>query len=119
MNPMIRVLLFPALVFAGAASASPPLDASPAPASSVVLQFASGGNPLAGVSFGLRAVDRVPVLPGQRSLAHLRPGLRTIEFTCPAAMGVTQQLQFDFPADGTYEVVCSAGKPASIRAAGC
>jgi hypothetical protein len=112
-----------ALLLVGAASApaavtAPNPTSAPAP---VVLQFAGGGNPLVGVSFGLAAVDAVPLQPGERRLAHVSPGRRAIQFTCPADMTAINRIEFDFAADHSYELVCGPGPgvSATIRESGC
>ena len=91
-----------------------------APASDALIQFDSD-SPLGGISYGLDAVDGQRLILGQRSVAHVAPGLRTIAFSCPnsplAAGG--NRLTFEFKADQKYALQCRAGQPVMIRASGC
>jgi hypothetical protein len=91
-----------------------------APAPDAVIRFDSD-SPLRGISYGLDAVDGQRLILGQRTTAHVAPGLRTIEYSCPDAPLASggNRLTFAFEADQVYALQCRAGQPVVIRASGC
>jgi len=107
------------VVSAITATAPGPSVAQPAPQPrNAVLQYVAPFQALAGISYGLTAVDGQPLILDQRVTTHVDPGVRTVWYSCPNASGGSR-LSFDFQAGQIYELVCREGHPAEIRAAGC
>jgi hypothetical protein len=86
-----------------------------------VLQYVAPFQALAGISYGMTAVDNRALILDQRTTARVASGLRTVSFSCPNASSLAggSQLRFNFKAGQAYELVCREGQPAEIRAAGC
>jgi hypothetical protein len=86
-----------------------------------VLQYVAPFQSLAGISYGMTAVDNQALILDQRTTARVASGLRTVSYSCPneSSMAGGSRLSFNFKAGQMYELVCREGQPAEIRAAGC
>jgi hypothetical protein len=81
------------------------------------LNFVSSNSVLAGISFGMNAVDGRSLLLDQRTSTRLAAGRRTIWYSCPGAQGGA--ISFDFAPETRYELSCGS-LGAQIRVAeGC
>jgi hypothetical protein len=80
------------------------------------LRFVSANAALAGISFGMNAVDGRSLLLDQRTSTHLAGGRRTIWYSCPNEP-MSQGITFDFVPGTRYELACRAGQAAQVRVA--
>ena len=87
------------------------------PAADASLRFVAKDQPLAGISFGIDAIDGQRRGYGQKTSARLLAGRRTVWYTCPGQASAGARMSFDFEAGGRYELDCSAGPEAVIRRA--
>ena len=94
------------------------LASTPAPATAS-LRFDAGATTLAGISYGIDAVDSRPSLFAERMQARIPAGLRTVWYSCPneAAPREGARLRFEFEAGADYRLVCRPGRDAEIRRA--
>ena len=83
------------------------------------LQYVAPFQPLAGISYGMTAVDGQPLILGQRVGTQVASGFRTVWYSCPDDPQGSNSQGFDFKAGQTYELVCRDGQQAEIREAGC
>ena len=99
-----------------AAGTPPPPSARPA-----TLSFDTSGNVLAGISFGIEAVDSRPTFLGDRRATQVPAGVRTVSYSCPGSDPSTQgaRITFDFAEGGAYRLTCRSGQAAIIRADDC
>ena len=93
----------------------------PSETPAATLHFVAANSTLAGISFGMNAVDGRTLLLDQRTNTQLAAGRRTIWYSCPnepaAQVGA---LTFDFAPGTRYELTCRSGLGAQIRVAeGC
>jgi hypothetical protein len=105
-----------------AAPAQAGLPSAPQAASPATLQFDAMGGVLAGISYGIDAVDARPSLFGDRRAASLAAGIRVVSYSCPGTPGASpgvQAIRFDFAAGRAYRLVCMPGGSAEIRPADC
>jgi len=114
--PVFASFLLLAATTATTVAAAP----SPAPADAQ-LAFVARGTPLAGISFGIEAVDGQRSGYGGRMSTRVLAGRRTVWYSCPGqpAMDGGSRMSFDFEAGRRYELACEAGKQAVIRPADC
>ena len=91
-------------------------SASPASADAS-LRFVAKDQPLAGISFGIDAIDGQRSAYGQKTSARLLAGRRTVWYTCPGQASAGASMSFEFEAGGRYELDCGAGPEAVIRRA--
>lgn len=112
------------LIVLSALAATAPSTAPGQPAiqpDEALLQYVAPFQPLAGIAYGMTAVDDQTLILNQRVDTRVASGLRTVWYTCPSESLQTSssRLSFDFKAGQVYELVCRAGQQAEIRAAGC
>ena len=88
-----------------------------APAADATLTFVSPEAAFIGNAFGMDAVDDRMLVLDSRSYTKVASGVRTIRYACPDAVAsaVGSYLTHDFEAGKHYELVCSAGRQATIR----
>lgn len=115
--------LFSLLVASALATTTPSTSASQTTAQAEValLQYVAPVQSLAGISYGMTAVDSQPLILDQRATTRVASGLRTVWYSCPNESKMTggSRLSFNFKAGEVYELVCRDGQQAEIRAAGC
>lgn len=113
MHSLFR-LAFAAACVAAVPGAGAAPDTTRAPAT---LQFRSQAGALAGISFGIDAVDARRNVLGERLQAQVAAGHRTIRYSCPneAAPRDGSRISFDFEAGASYTLTCRAGGEAEIR----
>jgi hypothetical protein len=89
--------------------------------SDALLQYVAPFQALAGISYGMTAVDSQPLILDQKVTTRVASGLRTVWYSCPneAQMSGGSRLSFNFKAGQAYELVCRDGQQAEIRTAGC
>ena len=85
------------------------------------LQYVAPFQLLAGISYGMTAVDSQSLILDQRVTTRVASGLRTVSYSCPneSQKPGGSRLSFNFKAGQAYELVCREGQQAEIRAAGC
>jgi hypothetical protein len=112
---LLAVLVAAALT--SAATASPPAS----PDAPVSLKFVSGAPALEGAVFGIQSIDGQDLSIDRKRSLEFAPGQRSVRYTCPGATldASGAELSFEFEAGQQYELVCSLGAPAVIRATGC
>lgn len=117
MGSLLGLLVVSAL----AATAPSPSSTLPAPPKDASLLYVAQFQPLAGISYGMTAVDGRPLILDQRVIARVAPGLRTVWYSCPNGSKGTggSRLSFNFKAGQAYELACREGQQAEIRVAGC
>ncbi len=83
----------------------------------VSLRIVADGSTLAGISFGLNAVDEQARLFDQKASTRVATGVRTIWYSCPdePEMAGGTRVTVDFAPDTKYELVCRSGQPAVVR----
>ena len=86
------------------------------------LHFVSPESELVGNTFGMDAIDARALVLDERDSTPLEAGMRTVWYSCPgetAAAGASR-MSFAFEAGKRYELVCRAGREATIvEADGC
>lgn len=115
MTSIATVLVVSTFALSSANAPVPP-DARPA-----TLTFDTGGNALAGISYGIEAVDSRPTFLGDRRATRVQAGLRTVSYSCPSADGTTQdaRVTFNFAGGAAYRLVCGRDEGAIIRTDDC
>ncbi len=100
--------------FALSGSGAPPPSPAAKPAT---LSFVAKGDALAGISYGIDAVDSQPSLFGKRRATQVLAGVHTVWYSCPgeAAPRDGARITFDFAEGGAYQLVCQGGKGAVVR----
>jgi len=109
---MSVITLFVAAALAAAGTSSP-TAAQAAKPDPVTLSFNLANQNLAGVLYGIEAIDASPQTFGKLVNTELVAGRRTIWYSCPT--GSRSSLTYDFSAGGKYELVCNPGQDAEIR----
>ena len=112
------------LLVASALAATAPSTSTSQPTTQsqeALLQYVAPFQALAGISYGMTAVDSQPLILDQKVTARVASGLRTVWYSCPNQSQMTggSHLSFNFKAGQMYELVCRDGQQAEIRAAGC
>jgi hypothetical protein len=95
-------------------AASPIVTVQAATTESATLSFRSSAETLAGSFYGITAVDEQAQVFGARGNVEVAAGRRTISYACP--IGPQSTLTQDFAAGGNYELICSPGQLAQIKA---
>ena len=116
MSSLASLLVVSALSAAGGQAVPAAQPPSSEPAS---LSFVSNVQALAGIAYGIDAIDAQPSFFEQRVSANVSAGRRTVSFSCPDTPQMTggSHLTFDFVAGRHYELVCEPAKDAVIRPA--
>lgn len=114
MSGLSSLLVVSVLAVAGGQEKSVSQPPSPKQAS---LSFVSESQVLAGMVYGIDAIDAQTRIFGQRLAANISAGRRTVWYSCPNAPQMTggSRLTFDFEAGRRYQLVCRTGKDAEIR----
>ena len=99
-------------------SANAPTSPAARPAT---LTFDTRGNVLAGISYGIDAVDSRATFLGDRRETRVAAGLRTVSYSCPADDGSTRggHITFNFDEGSAYRLSCRHGEAEVIRADSC
>lgn len=107
-------VLFAATAFAATGPAATPSQPSSGAAE---LKFASENQMLAGIAYGIDAIDAQPRFFDQRVATNVIAGQRTIQYSCPNTPQTdgASQLTYTFEAGHRYELVCQEGHAALIR----
>ena len=114
MSSLASLLFVSALAAIGGQST--PASQSPQP-QQASLSFVSQDQILAGITYGIDAIDAQPQVFGRRLSANVSAGQKTIWYSCPNEPQVAggSRITFDFKAGSRYELVCRSGKDAEIR----
>jgi hypothetical protein len=113
MSSLFSLLVVSALTAAGGQAA----PVSPPSSEQASLSFASEDQVLAGIAYGIDAIDAMPSILGQRLSASIPAGQRTVWYSCPNEPRMTggSRITFDFDAGHRYQLVCRPGRGAEIR----
>lgn len=114
MGSLSSLLVVSALAAAGGQAPPAPSQQSSEPAS---VSFVAEDLALAGIAYGIDAVDALPRVFGDRLSTHVSAGNRTVWYSCPNAPRVEggSHLTFNFVGGRRYELVCRHGQDAEIR----
>ena len=104
--------------FALSGHGAPPPSPAAKPAT---ISFVAKGDALAGISYGIDAVDSQPSLLGNRRATQVLAGVHTVSYSCPgeASSRGGASLTFNFAEGGAYQLVCRGGKGEMIRNDDC
>jgi hypothetical protein len=110
-----------AVVIAATVAAAAPADRDNPPEAPATLAFDSGIEALAGITYGLEAVDEQELAFGQKLATSVPTGTRTVRYSCPAngEGDGNGTLSFEFEAGQKYQLVCLPDAHAEIRAGDC
>lgn len=113
---MIRAASLTATLLACLAGTAPAHARTTPDIAQATLRFQSKASVLAGISYGIDAVDARRSVLGERLQAEVPAGLRTIWYSCPgeAAPREGARISFAFEAGASYTLSCRAGQDAEI-----